>query len=107
MNAYCVAKKRQILISYVLLKDVNDCTESADQLASYLKGLDVRVNVIPYNASPESRYTCPQAETMARFVARLRHHGLPVFFRHERGASIQAACGQLGGSRNKKIPSPS
>ena len=97
MYDYCRTKKRQILVSYVLLSDVNDSLECAEQLAIYLKGLDVRVNVIPYNASPESAFACPSQEAITAFVSRLRHHALPVFVRHERGSSIQAACGQLGG----------
>ncbi len=96
MHDYCGRKKQQILISYVLLQDINDSLECAEQLTLFLQGLGVRVNVIPYNASPGSRYACPSPSTIQAFVECLRKCGLPVFLRHERGASIQAACGQLG-----------
>jgi 23S rRNA (adenine2503-C2)-methyltransferase len=96
MSAYCTKKQRQILISYVLLKDVNDDPSLADDLATYLKGLDVRVNIIPYNPFPESRFSRPSLNAIDGFVRRLRSHQLPVFLRQERGLSIQAACGQLG-----------
>ena len=102
MLAYCTKKQRQILISYVLLKDVNDDPSLADDLANYLKGLDVRVNIIPYNPFPESRFSRPSLSVIDAFVSRLRSHQLPVFLRQERGLSIQAACGQLG---EKRVPS--
>lgn len=96
MKFYCHKRQRQILLSYVLLNGVNDSVECADQLAEYLKGLDVRVNVIPYNSFPDSLFSRPSSQTITSFLSRLRSHCLPVFLRQERGSSIQAACGQLG-----------
>jgi 23S rRNA (adenine2503-C2)-methyltransferase len=98
LQTYCQKRQRQVLLSYVLLHDMNDSLEAADQLAAFAQGLDVRLNIIPYNAFPTSRFSRPPADQIRGFVERLRTHHLPVFVRQERGASIHAACGQLGGA---------
>ena len=96
LQAYCQKRKRQVLLSYVLLHDVNDSIELADQLAAFASNLDVRLNIIPYNAFPTSRFSRPPADRIQAFVDRVRSYRLPVFVRQERGLSIHAACGQLG-----------
>ena len=97
LQAYCQRRQRQVLLSYVLLNGVNDSSEDADAFASFAEGLDARLNVIPYNSFPDSPFSRPPAERIHAFVARLRSRSLPVFLRQERGLSIRAACGQLGG----------
>jgi 23S rRNA (adenine2503-C2)-methyltransferase len=99
MYRYCQQRQRHVLLSYVLLHTVNDSLSAADLLAAYVEGLNVRINVIPYNSFPSSRFVAPSPQATDAFVARLRSHNLPVFLRQERGASINAACGQLGASR--------
>jgi 23S rRNA (adenine2503-C2)-methyltransferase len=99
MHTYCTRRQRQILLSYVLLDGVNDSPQMADLLANYVSDLDVRVNIIPYNTFPSSRFHASPPASVAAFVNCLRAHHLPVFIRRSRGASIHAACGQLGGGR--------
>jgi 23S rRNA (adenine2503-C2)-methyltransferase len=99
MYRYCQQRQRHVLLSYVLIQTVNDSLSAADLLAAYVEGLNVRINVIPYNSFPSSRFVAPSPQATDAFVARLRSHNLPVFLRQERGASINAACGQLGASR--------
>ena len=96
LQAYCQKRQRQVLLSYVLLNGINDSTEAADQLAAFAQGLDSRLNIIPYNEFPTSRFSRPPAEQIQAFIDRLRTYHLPVFIRQERGISIHAACGQLG-----------
>ena len=98
LQTYCQRRQRQVLLSYVLLHGVNDSTEAADQLAAFAQGLDVRLNIIPYNEFPTSRFSRPPSDRIQAFIDRLRTHRLPVFVRQERGISIHAACGQLGGA---------
>jgi 23S rRNA (adenine2503-C2)-methyltransferase len=95
MEEYCSIKKKEILVSYVLLGGVNDSVEMADCVASFLQGLSVRINLIPFNPHDSSDFIAPDDLTVTRFVERLRQHQFPVFIRRERGAKIQAACGQL------------
>jgi len=97
---YCKHPRREILIEYVLLKDLNDALENADQLAEYLQGLRVKVNLIPYNAQRKSRFLPPEEEVQEAFAKRLFEQGYQVLLRRHKGRGIMAACGQLG---NKDI----
>ena len=97
LRAYCQRRQRQVLLSYVLLHGINDSKEDADSLAAFANSLDARLNIIPYNAFPGSSFSRPPADRIFAFVERLRGYSLPVFVRQERGLSIHAACGQLGG----------
>jgi 23S rRNA (adenine2503-C2)-methyltransferase len=96
MKAYSAHPRRQIFAEYVLLKDVNDSLECADALASYLSGLSVKINLIPYNPQSKDRFAPPEIETQELFMQRLRAQGHQVLLRHHKGRSIMAACGQLG-----------
>ena len=96
MMAYCAHPRRAIFAEYVLLADVNDSLEQADQLAEYLRGLRVKINLIPYNAQSKDRFAPPNLETMEAFADRLRSHGYRVLLRANKGRGIMAACGQLG-----------
>lgn len=102
MEAFCRHTGRQILIAYVLMKDENDQLEHADQLAVYLKGLSVKINVIPYNAQSHDRYQASSSETIDAFMQRLRQHGYSTLLRQTKGQKIMAACGQLGNLEFKK-----
>lgn len=103
MTAYCNSTKREILIAYVLLQGVNDTLEHADSLASYLKGLAVKINVIPYNAQKRDQFAAPETASLEAFVARLRQHGYYTLLRRTKGRSIMAACGQLGNVEQRQI----
>lgn len=96
MAEYCSHPRREILIEYVLLKDINDSSESAEMLADYLQGLRVKVNLIPYNSQKKSRFSAPDESTQEAFTQVLRKRGYQVLLRHHKGRGIMAACGQLG-----------
>jgi len=96
MHTYCLKTGRQILAAYVLLKGINDSEEQADRLAEFLKGLIVKINLIPYNPQSCDRFEPPLPETVELFRKRLFHHGCRALLRLTRGKNIMAACGQLG-----------
>lgn len=96
MKSYCDKTSRSILIAYVLLKDHNDKLEHADLLAEYLKGLNVKINIIPYNPQSCDRFQPPDLPTIEAFTERLRSYGYYTLLRITKGRSIMAACGQLG-----------
>ncbi|MDF2550691.1 MAG: rlmn1 [Chlamydiales bacterium] len=100
--AYTVKTKQDVLIAYVLLKGVNDDLSYADELADYLQGLSVKINVIPYNPQSSPLYDAPEAEAMELFLKRLRERGYRALLRKTKGDSIMAACGQLGNPALKK-----
>lgn len=102
MQDYCNATGREILIAYVLLREINDSVEHAEELASYLQGLKVKINLIPYNPQTRDRFACPFPETVDDFTAILRSRGYYTLLRRTKGQDIMAACGQLGNLELRK-----
>ena len=92
---YINKTNRRPTIEYILLKDVNDSTECAMQLIEYLKGLNVLVNVIPYNNVDESGYERSDEKNINIFYLLLKKNGINATIRREFGKDIEAACGQL------------
>ena len=91
---------RRITIEYLLIKDLNDTIDSAKQLAEYLKDLKCNINLIPYNPTEKNDYQKPSGNSVMRFKSLLEQSGKKVTVRLERGADIDAACGQLRGKVN-------
>lgn len=86
---------RHILIEYVMLKGINDTDEDAEALVKLLKGLPIKVNLIPFNPWPESPYECSSNNRIHAFARILGVHKIPNPIRTTRGDDILAACGQL------------
>jgi 23S rRNA (adenine2503-C2)-methyltransferase len=96
-------QKTTLMIEYLMLAGVNDSLDDASELAAWLAGLDVHVNLIPYNAIdslPDLRTTeRPQRDAFAEV---LRGAGFVTTIRYSLGADIAAACGQLVQSENRE-----
>lgn len=88
---------RRITIEYLLIKDLNDTIDSAKQLADYLRDIKCNINLIPYNPTAKNDYQRPSNNSIMKFKYLLEHSGKKVTVRLERGADIDAACGQLKG----------
>lgn len=86
-----------ITMEYVLLKGVNDQPEHAYQLLELLKGMPVKMNLIPFNPFPHSGYERPSKKAQLAFHKILNDNGLLATIRTTRGDDIDAACGQLVG----------
>ncbi len=91
---------RRITIEYLLIKDLNDTINSAKQLAVYLKDIKCNINLIPYNPTAQNDYQRPSNNSIMKFKSLMEHSGKKVTVRSERGADIDAACGQLSGKAN-------
>ena len=89
--------KRVVTFEYVMLKDINDSAEQARRLARLLNRLPSKVNLIPFNPFPGSRYVCSSPEVIDRFASILQEKGIVTITRRTRGGDIDAACGQLVG----------
>ncbi len=86
---------RRVTFEYVLLADVNDRPEHAEQLVRLLRGRPALVNIIPYNPVAGLPFQTPASSVTARFVEQLTTGGLNVIIRYRKGDRISAACGQL------------
>ncbi|NLY29995.1 MAG: 23S rRNA (adenine(2503)-C(2))-methyltransferase RlmN [Firmicutes bacterium] len=94
LHEYAARTKRRITIEYALMAGFNDSREDARQLTELLRGLLCHVNLIPVNPIPGGLHHKPRDNQIVRFENWLRRGGLEV---KERGADIEAACGQLRG----------
>lgn len=92
---YFEVSGRRLTFEYVLLADLNDRPEHAQQLARLLKGRPALLNVIPYNPVEGLPYRTPSGHAQQRFRDILESQGITVKFRHRKGDKINAACGQL------------
>ena len=101
-DRYFDATGRRLTFEYVLLKDLNDSQQCAEQLVKLLRGRTAMLNVIPYNPVPGLPYETPSAEMIHQFRRILMEGGINVMFRQRKGDDIQAACGQLRRLREKE-----
>ena len=97
LKFYIEKTGRRITIEYLLIKDLNDTLQSAKELVEYLHDLKCNINLIPYNPTEKNDYQKPSGNSIMRFKSLLEQSGKKVTVRLERGADIDAACGQLRG----------
>lgn len=97
---YIKKTNRRVTIEYILLKDVNDKKEHAKELANLLRGMNVYVNLIPYNETNHIEFKKSDKQTIDDFYETLQQEKIQVTVRREFGSSISAACGQL---RSKEV----
>src|SRR3984893_17508794 len=88
---------RSVTFEYVMLDGINDKPEHARQLAQLLRGRPAKLNLIPFNVFPGTRYRRSPAATILRFRDILNENGVIATIRRTRGDDIDAACGQLAG----------
>ena len=86
--------RRTVNVQYLLLKGVNDSPEHARRLAALLRGRRMHVNLLRHSATGAS-YEASDDEAQGRFLAELSAGGVVAHPRRQRGADIDAACGQL------------
>ena len=100
LKDYVEKTGRRVTVEYILIHGLNDTTKSAKELAILLRGLKSNINLIPYNSVVENDYKKPSNDDIMKFKYLLEHSGKKVTVRLERGADIDAACGQLRGKIN-------
>ncbi len=89
--------RARITYEYVMLEGINDSPELARQLVKLLKNRAAKVNLIPFNPFPETRYKRSSLAAINRFRDILHRAGIITVTRKTRGDDIDAACGQLAG----------
>ena len=95
---------RRITFEYVMLKDKNDSDEDAHELVRLIKQYDLpaKVNLIPFNPWPGAPYECSDPARIRCFSNIIFENGISGPIRTPRGRDIDAACGQLKTSAEKK-----
>lgn len=102
LKSYTDRTGRRVTIEYVLMKDVNDSVSQAKELAMAIAKLKSNVNLIVYNENEKSDFKKPNKENILKFKYLLEASGKKVTIRLERGADIDAACGQLSSKMQNK-----
>jgi 23S rRNA (adenine2503-C2)-methyltransferase len=100
IKEYIEKTNRRVTIEYIMLQDVNDNETQAKELASLLKGMNVYVNLIPYNETNHIEFKRAKKTQVMNFYDILKKMGINVTIRKEFGGKIDAACGQL---RSKEV----
>ena len=90
-----LSNARRITWEYVMLDGVNDSDEDCRALLRLIKGIPSKLNLIPFNPWPGSRYVCSSEDRINAFANRVMKAGYASPVRTPRGRDILAACGQL------------
>ena len=95
LRAYPLPKRRRITIEYTLVAGKNDTVDEARKLARLLRGLPVKLNLIPMNPIEASSLGPTSNNGVLSFQNILCDAGYSCFIRRRRGDDVSAACGQL------------
>ncbi len=88
---------RRFTFEYCMIRDNNISDEDAEKLARFCRGLEVIVNLIPFNPCPELPFETPTESEIRAFTNALKKRGVEYTIRISRGRTIRGACGQLAG----------
>ncbi|MBM4355725.1 MAG: 23S rRNA (adenine(2503)-C(2))-methyltransferase RlmN [Deltaproteobacteria bacterium] len=100
LKGFPLPPRRRITFEYVLLPGVNDSPAHARDLVRLLSHIRCKVNLIPFNPFPGSRFARPSDESVDRFLELLAAKQMVATIRRSRGSDILAACGQLAGTKD-------
>ena len=94
---YCLARKAQVFFEYIVFGGENDSVSDAEKFIELIKGIDCRLNLIPYNPQGPGDGATLRPERVKQFQKVLIAAGIRTYLRLEKGSDIMAACGQLAG----------
>ncbi|MGN0672887.1 MAG: 23S rRNA (adenine(2503)-C(2))-methyltransferase RlmN [Anaerovoracaceae bacterium] len=94
-RSYAEKTGRRVTFEYSMIDGVNDSVQTANELASHLKGWQTHVNLIPLNKVEGRSYNAAVNSNIMQFKKTLENAGIAVTVRRTLGADIDAACGQL------------
>lgn len=106
LSALPLKKRARITIEYVMLKGVNDLKDDLKRLVRMLRGMPVKINLIPYNENAGLGFKQPAEETIKTWQSKITSAGFSCTVRWSKGRDIDAACGQLSTNqiaKKKKI----
>ena len=94
---------KHVTFEYILMDGINDSLEDARALASLLRGVRCKINLIPFNEHEGAPFRRPETQAVDQFREHLSAQHFTVIVRYSKGTTIAAACGQL--SCGGKAPS--
>ncbi|MCB1049267.1 MAG: 23S rRNA (adenine(2503)-C(2))-methyltransferase RlmN [Acidobacteria bacterium] len=97
-----IPPRDRITFEYVLLGGINDSVADAKRVVKLLQGLRCKINLIPFNQTPQLPYQQPLDQAIEAFHQVLERAGIINTIRWSKGRDVGAACGQLA----TPIPKP-
>ena len=102
LDYYIEKTNRRVTIEYIMLSDINDTEECAQELAKLIKGKLMYINLIPYNETTHFELKRSNDFKIKRFYDILKSNNVNVTIRKEMGGNLSAACGQLRANAQKE-----
>jgi 23S rRNA (adenine2503-C2)-methyltransferase len=90
-----LSRQKRVMFECVMIKGLTDSVDDAETLSRLVRGLRVKVNLIPLNPAAEIPYARPEDDDILRFQDVLIRNGTATFIRKNRGNDVSGACGQL------------
>ena len=100
-KAYTKVSNKKVTFAYIMIKDLNDSKECANELCRLVCNINCYVNLIPYNKTRSTSYEASDKKTISEFYDVLKKHNINVTVRQEFGGDMNAACGQLSSDYEK------
>lgn len=103
LKQYDWSHQRRVSFEYICWSGINDTPKHANELLRILRGLDCRINLIRFHATPSTLQEgvkgvlLPSSDERQMEWLRdyLSSHGITTTIRRSRGEDILAACGML------------
>src|SRR5262249_60041287 len=89
------ARQKRVMFECVMIKGLTDSIDDAEILSELVRGMRVKVNLIPLNAAPQIPFERSEDDHILRFQDILVRNGTSTFIRKNRGNDASSACGQL------------
>jgi 23S rRNA (adenine2503-C2)-methyltransferase len=96
-----LSNARRITFEYVMLRGINDSLADAHALVKLVRKIPAKINLIPFNPWPGTRYECSDWDVIEKFSEVIFNAGYASPVRTPRGRDILAACGQLKSASEK------
>ena len=101
ISYYAEKSGHRVTLEAALMHGKNTDETSAQNMINFARGIDVNINLIPWNPVSTLPFEEPSGNEVSRFVEKLEKAGLNVTLRTRRGRKIGGACGQLGKNNNQ------
>ncbi len=97
LKDYSVRRRnKRITFEYIMLDGVNDSLVDAKELIKLIKPFRAKINLIPFNPWPGSKYKVSSSKKINEFKKYILEKGqIVATVRTPRGNDVLAACGQL------------
>jgi 23S rRNA (adenine2503-C2)-methyltransferase len=101
VDEYILATNRKVMFEYLMIGQLNDTNQHAEDLAKLMKGRLCMINIIEYN--PTGVFKPPTKERMQYFKKILEEAKIDVTIRYRHGVDVKGGCGQLATEHSDMI----